>query len=741
MAGHFSEFGLLPEICKAVEDMDWLLPTDVQAEAIPLILGGGDVLMAAETGSGKTGAFSLPVIQIVHETVRDALSGNKTSRSGASVAPSVVPTTFRMNPFDRDEELAIDEKGFLCQSRDHKKWQGCRSTLGVKHEGMYYYEATVTDEGLCRVGWATDLATFDLGTDKQGFGFGGTGKKSFGRQFDTYGEPFGINDTIGCYVDLNNGSIKFSKNGKDFGHAFDISQNLQGSTMFAAVVLKNAEMSFNFGDSNFKYPPKGGYIGLSKAPRNAVSASNIKRAVQSKPGKFNNKCLPSAIIMEPSRELAQQTHDQVSKFRKYLPSPQVKEVLLIGGENVKTQVQMLNEGVDIVTGTPGKLDDFISTNKINLSQVRFFVLDEADGLLAQGNQDLILRIFNKIPKMSPDGKRLQMIVCSATLHSFEVKKLADKIMHFPTWVDLKGQDSVPETVHHVVCRVDPRMDTSWQKVRSKIKTDGIHAKDNIRSGGQTPESLSEAVKILKVKYLVEAINEHKMDQAIIFCRTKLDCDNAEHYLISLGGGPKAMVNEYSCVCLHSDRSPQERRANLQAFKDGEVRFLICTDVAARGIDISGVPFVVNVTFPDDKQNYVHRIGRVGRAERMGLAISLVSDVKEKVWYHSCPSRGKSCSNTRLKEQGGCAIWYDERQYLADVEEHLGESISIVQPSMRVPANEFDGKVTYGEKRRGSGSLFDSHTAELAPSVRELAEMEFKAQTSFLSLQNRDWMKH
>ncbi|XP_067055706.1 ATP-dependent RNA helicase DDX1-like [Acropora muricata] len=741
MAGHFSEFGLLPEICKAVEDMDWLLPTDVQAEAIPLILGGGDVLMAAETGSGKTGAFSLPVIQIVHETVRDALSGNKTSRAGASVSASVVPTTFRMNPFDRDQELAIDEKGFLCQSRDHSKWQGCRSTLGVKHEGMYYYEATVTDEGLCRVGWATDLATFDLGTDRQGFGFGGTGKKSFGRQFDTYGEPFGINDTIGCYLDLNNGSIKFSKNGKDFGRAFDNFQNLQGSTMFAAVVLKNAEMSFNFGDSNFKYPPKGGYIGLSKAPRNAVSASNIKRAVQSKPGKFNNKCLPSAIIMEPSRELAQQTHDQVSKFRKYLPSPQVKEVLLIGGENVKTQVQMLNEGVDIVTGTPGKLDDFISTNKINLSQVRFFVLDEADGLLAQGNQDLILRIFHRIPKMSPDGKRLQMIVCSATLHSFEVKKLADKIMHFPTWVDLKGQDSVPETVHHVVCRVDPRMDTSWQKVRSKIKTDGIHAKDNIRSGGQTPESLSEAVKILKVKYLVEAINEHKMDQAIIFCRTKLDCDNAEHYLICLGGGPKAMVNEYSCVCLHSDRSPQERRANLQAFKDGEVRFLICTDVAARGIDISGVPFVVNVTFPDDKQNYVHRIGRVGRAERMGLAISLVSDVKEKVWYHSCPSRGKSCSNTRLKEQGGCAIWYDERQYLADVEEHLGESISIVQPSMRVPANEFDGKVTYGEKRRGSGSLFDSHTAELAPSVRELAEMEFKAQTSFLSLQNRDWMKH
>ncbi|KAM7445988.1 ATP-dependent RNA helicase ddx1 [Porites harrisoni] len=743
MAGHFSEFGLLPEICKAVEDMDWLLPTDVQAEAIPLILGGGDVLMAAETGSGKTGAFCLPVIQIVHETVRDALSG-KTSRPASSAAPSTEPTTFRMSQHDRDQEFAINEKGLLCQSRNHFKWQGCRSTLGVK-QGMYYYEATVTDEGLCRVGWATDLASLDLGTDKQGYGFGGTGKKSFGRQFETYGEPFGINDTIGCYINLDNGSIKFSKNGVDLGKAFEIHQNLQGNTFFAAVVLKNAELLFNFGDSPFQYPPKVGYTALSKAPANAVSASNMiggaSAAAQPKSGKFSNKCSPSAIIMEPSRELAQQTHNQISNFRKFLPNPQVKEVLLIGGENVKTQVQQLNEGVDIVTGTPGKLDDFISTDKINLSQVRFFVLDEADGLLSQGNQDLILKIFSKIPKMSPDGKRLQMIVCSATLHSLEVKKLADRIMHFPTWVDLKGQDAVPETVHHVVCHVDPSIDTSWQKVKNKVKTDGIHAKDNIKSGGQSPESLSEAVKILKVEYLVTAINEHKMDQAIIFCRTKLDCDNVEKYLVSLGGGLNAMVNEYSCVCLHSDRSPQERKSNLQAFKEGEVRFLVCTDVAARGIDITGVPYVVNVTFPDDKQNYVHRIGRVGRADRMGLALSLVSDVKEKVWYHSCPNRGKGCNNTRLKDQGGCAIWYDEKQYLADVEEHLGETISVIQPNMKVSVNEFDGKVQYGEKRRRVGTMFETHTAELAPSVRELAEMEFKAQTSFLSLQHRDWMKH
>lgn len=150
---------------------------------------------------------------------------------------------------------------------------------------------------------------------------------------------------------------------------------------------------------------------------------------------------------------------------------------------------------------------------------------------------------------------------------------------------------------------------------------------------------------------------------------------------------------------------------------------------------------MNVTFPDDEQNYVHRIGRVGRAERMGLAISLVSEIKEKVWYHTCPNRGKGCNNTQLRDKGGCSIWYDEKEYLAAVEDHLKETISCIEPNMKVPRNEFDGKVTYGKKRRGAGPIFESHTAELAPSVRELAEMEYKAQTSFLTLQHKKWMKH
>ncbi|KAH9519168.1 ATP-dependent RNA helicase ddx1 [Bulinus truncatus] len=203
----FEEMGVMPEIAKAVEEMDWSLPTDVQAEAIPMILGGGDVLMAAETGSGKTGAFCLPVLQIVYETLKDIQEGKSSAKkAGPSVAGNKAP--WKMNVYDRGDAMAISEDGLLCQSRDQKSWYGTRS--------KYYFEGTVTDEGLCRVGWSTSKASLDLGTDRFGYGFGGTGKKSHGKQFDDYGEPFELNDVIGCFLNLDNFEIKWSKNGRFF---------------------------------------------------------------------------------------------------------------------------------------------------------------------------------------------------------------------------------------------------------------------------------------------------------------------------------------------------------------------------------------------------------------------------------------------------------------------------------------------------------------------------------------------
>uniref|UniRef100_A0A9L0J7D4 ATP-dependent RNA helicase n=1 Tax=Equus asinus TaxID=9793 RepID=A0A9L0J7D4_EQUAS len=647
----FSEMGVMPEIAQAVEEMDWLLPTDIQAESIPLILGGGDVLMAAETGSGKTGAFSIPVIQIVYETLKDQQEGKKgktTIKTGAS---------------------AIGSDGLCCQSREVKEWHGCRATKGLT-KGRHYYEVSCHDQGLCRVGWSSMQASLDLGTDKFGFGFGGTGKKSHNKQFDNYGEEFTMHDTIGCYLDIDKGHIKFSKNGKDLGLAFEIPQHMKNQALFPACVLKNAELKFNFGEEEFKFPPKDGFVALSKALDSYVVKSQHTGNAQVAQTKFLPNA-PKALIVEPSRELAEQTLNNVKQFKKYIDNPKLRELLIIGGVAARDQLSVLDNGVDIVVGTPGRLDDLVSTGKLNLSQVRFLVLDEADGLLSQGYSDFINRIHNQIPQITSDGKRLQVIVCSATLHSFDVKKLSEKIMHFPTWVDLKGEDSVPDTVHHVVVPVNPKTDRLWERLgKNHIRTDEVHAKDNTRPGANSPEMWSEAIKILKGEYAVRAIKEHKMDQAIIFCRTKIDCDNLEQYFMQQGGGPDKKGHQFSCVCLHGDRKPHERKQNLERFK---------------------------------------------------------------VWYHVCSSRGKGCYNTRLKDDGGCTIWYNEMQLLSEIEEHLNCTISQVEPDIKVPVDEFDGKVTYGQKRAIGGGNYKGHVDILAPTVQELAALEKEAQTSFLHL--------
>uniref|UniRef100_A0A915EMP5 ATP-dependent RNA helicase DDX1 n=1 Tax=Ditylenchus dipsaci TaxID=166011 RepID=A0A915EMP5_9BILA len=452
-----------------------------------------------------------------------------------------------------------------------------------------------------------------------------------------------------------------------------------------------------------------------------VKSAEIKRPANS----------PMCVILEPTKELAQQTHNEIERFKKYLDSPTIRNVLLVGGMPIKEQAHSILGGVDIVTCTPGRINELLNCSQISLDHVRFFVLDEADSLVSSGDSYRVVRDMHKrIPRYTNTGERLQMIVCSATLHNFDIKKLADQYMHFPQWVDLKGLDSVPETVHQVVCLVDPKEDMSWVRLRSKqgesVETDRIHVEDQIRPGSDSPETLSEGVKVLKASYVVKAIEEHKMEQAIIFCRTKVDCDNLEKFLSSKG---------YACLCLHGDRNPVERAKNLQRFREGKIRFLICTDVAARGLDVRGIPYVINVTLPpsEEKANYVHRIGRVGRADRMGLAISLVSTVPEKVWYHGCKSRGANCRNTELTNRGGCAKWYNETLYLSEIEQHLGITISLVGPDFAVPINEFDGKVVYGTKKTGQDGLNLSHAIELSGVVQELNNLERAVQLTYLKM--------
>ncbi|CAG7646258.1 unnamed protein product [Allacma fusca] len=307
-----------------------------------------------------------------------------------------------------------------------------------------------------------------------------------------------------------------------------------------------------------------------------------------------------------------------------------------------TNLVILSEHLRLLHGGPQAVQSSLSArfwilnSRDAIRRCWFYVLDEADGLLKAGYTNLINQVHQQIPKVMPDEKRLQMIICSGTLHDFD---------HVPT--------------------------------------DGVHQQDNVKPGSNTAEALSDAVKRLKGEYCVKAIDALKMDRALFFYRTKIDCDNLETYLNQIGGGARNSKNPYTCVCLHGDRKPPERKANLEKFENKQVKFLICTDVAARGIDVSGLPFMINVTLPDEKSNYVNRIGRVGRAERMGLA------------YPPFPKR------YGIMENG-----YNESPYLTDIH-HLNITIAHVGTDMDVPCDEFDWKVVYGKKKAQLGSLTPS----------------------------------
>ena len=769
------------------------------------------VLQAAETGSGKTGAFALPALQIVHETLRAVAAAAASAAAegpadGSSVTkrPRVEDAPARLSTTDRTPMLAIAPDGLTCQSRQEHDWAGVRATRGAAR-GKVYFEAEIRDEGLCRFGWSSASASLDLGTDRGGFGYGGTGKRSNNRAFEPYGEPFAKGDVIGCSLELSDagGSVSFSKNGKLLGSAFSLpAAAARGGALFPAICMKNAECAVNFGGSggtSFKHLPVG-YVGLDDVA--GVRASGAIVVAAGAPSTANRvgrgsasaataagAPAPVCLVLEPARDLAEQTAKAFESLAKYVSAPAISHALIIGGVDQREVTRALSNGADIVTATPGKLMDLLEGGKLSLAAVRLLVLDEADRFADAESLAMIAKLHAHVRRAvevadsvaasvasaggaaAPPRARLQVAFFSATLHSPEIGKLAGMLTVNPTWVDLKGKDSVPETVHHVVVRVDPSAERAWASgavgVTTGVATDGVHARDRISDApgarALTADEASEGLKRLKPAMLLSLVESLSMEQALIFCRTNVDCDNLEAFLVARGGGSafrggreKGKENPYSCVVLAGMRSMDERRRNLEAFKAGDVRFLICTDVAARGLDIKELPYVINMTLPDETENYIHRIGRVGRADRMGLAISLVAapGVREKVWYHKCANRGKGCSNTRTADVGGCCIWSDEDKALAAIRTRLqlpaGEGIPEMVPlrdaapragavplpfAFNLPASVASLGAVYGQER-GGVSEASAHVESLRGQVASLAALEVRAQKAFLALQQR-----
>ena len=320
----------------------------MQDEAIPLILGGGDVMVAAETGSGKTGAFVLPALQLVHEAraaaaaaKEEAAVAGASASAAASAAPASPagdadgggaakrsrPLPSLLNVDDRTPLLAVAPDGLTCQCRAENAWGGVRGSKGVKSDaspGKVYYEAAIRDEGLCRFGWASRAASLELGVDKHGYGYGGTGKKSHDRAFTDYGGAFGRGDVVGCMLDVQGGTISFSKNGVPLGVAFPLTKG--AGTLYPSICMKNAECGVNFGATPFAHPPPDGFVALDDAPPAWLSAEALPPpppGPKARPG-------PMVLILTPARDLAEQTHNHILALKKHM-SPAVSASLIIGG--------------------------------------------------------------------------------------------------------------------------------------------------------------------------------------------------------------------------------------------------------------------------------------------------------------------------------------------------------------------------------------------------------------------------
>jgi ATP-dependent RNA helicase RhlE len=272
------------------------------------------------------------------------------------------------------------------------------------------------------------------------------------------------------------------------------------------------------------------------------------------------------LILAPTRELVVQIEENAQIYAKYLPA---RIATVIGGVSERPQIKALRSGADLVIATPGRLLDLVGQGHGDFSTLRFLVLDEADRMLDMGFIPQIRRIIKILP-----SKR-QTLLFSATL-SKEIEALAQEFLQRPKMVQIGRRSNPAETVTQLVYEV--------------------------------PAGLKPAL-------LIHLLRDPSFDSVLVFTRTK---HGADRIAKRLGGA------QITTATLHSNRSQNQRLNALKAFKSGEVRVLVATDIAARGIDVDGISHVVNFDFPMHPEDYVHRIGRTGRAQAIGDAISFVT---------------------------------------------------------------------------------------------------------------------
>jgi len=348
-------------------------------------------------------------------------------------------------------------------------------------------------------------------------------------------------------------------------------------------------MSFNslgLSDALLKAVSKQGYTTPSPIQQKAIplilERKDVLASAQTGTGKTAGFTLPMlqilsqgqqlrhrpirALVLTPTRELAAQVYDNVKEYSAFLD---IRSTVIFGGVNQRPQVATLRNGVDVLIATPGRLLDLHNQKLLSLANVEILVLDEADRMLDMG----FLRDIKKIMSIMP-AKR-QNLLFSATF-SKDIKALANDILHHPILVEATPENSTVDAIDQKVYRV---------------------------------------AKGLKSDLLVKLISDGNWEQVLVFTRTKHGANKLTKKLIS---------SNISAMAIHGNKSQGARTKALDGFKKGTTRVLVATDIAARGLDIPLLPHVVNFELPNISEDYVHRIGRTGRAGASGEAVSLVS---------------------------------------------------------------------------------------------------------------------
>jgi ATP-dependent RNA helicase RhlE len=272
-----------------------------------------------------------------------------------------------------------------------------------------------------------------------------------------------------------------------------------------------------------------------------------------------------ALVLTPTRELAAQVHDSVTNYGQFLP---LKSAVVFGGVKINPQMMKLRRGVDILVATPGRLLDLYNQNAVKFSQLEILVLDEADRMLDMG---FIIDI-KKILKLLP--KKRQNLLFSATFSS-EIRDLAKGLVNNPVEISVSPRNTTVKSVEQWICPVDKKQ---------------------------------------KPPLLCHLINDNQWHQVLVFSRTKHGANKLVRQLEATG---------LRAAAIHGNKSQGARTKALANFKDNTIQVLVATDIAARGIDIDQLPYVINFDLPNIPEDYVHRIGRTGRASATGHAISLV----------------------------------------------------------------------------------------------------------------------